>query len=474
MTQEQREGETHSLPHVERLPTSLTGIDAFRRLANLPHVLFLDSNNGFGSLGRYSFIAADPFEWIEQRNTKVDPFGKLKQRLRAFHSATRIDLPPFQGGLAGLFGYELAQTLERLPAPRITDLPIPSLAVGLYDVVLAFDHLQNNAWLISQGFPETQTAARQRKASQRSRQFLNWLENPPQRLQISKEAVSISTAPQFDVGLGEITSNFSATDYQRMIERAVDYIYAGDVFQVNLSQRLLCSAKSDSLTLYLKLRRQNPAPYAGYFDLGEWQICSSSPECFLKVRDSKAETRPIKGTRGRFPLPEADLFTGDELKLSEKDRAENVMIVDLMRNDFSRVCQPDSVQVTQLCHVETYAHVKHLVSTVRGKLSPEATPLDLLRACFPGGSITGAPKIRAMEIIAELEPTARGAYCGSLGYVGFDGQMDSSILIRTITAGNGWWQIPVGGGIVAQSDPQQEYRETWHKAQGMISAILAK
>ncbi len=212
---------------------------------------------------------------------------------------------------------------------------------------------------------------------------------------------------------------------------------------------------------------------AGYLDAGEFQILSASPERFVSVRDGAVETRPIKGTRARIDRPEADLFAGDELRLSEKDRAENVMIVDLLRNDLSRVCTDDSVQVTQLCGVEVFAYVQHLVSTVRGKLAPDQTAVDLLRAVFPGGSITGAPKIRAMEIITELEPTARGAYCGALGYLGFDGVMDTSILIRTITAGRGWWQLPVGGGIVAQSDPAAEYEETWHKAAGLLHAVKA-
>ena len=269
-----------------------------------------------------------------------------------------------------------------------------------------------------------------------------------------------------------ITSNFSADAYRAMIRRGVDYVHAGDIFQANLSQRLLHAATTSSIDLYLRLRDRNPAPYAGYLDLGDTQICSASPECFLTVRDRHVETRPIKGTRGRSHLPEADLFAGDELSASEKDRAENVMIVDLMRNDLSRVCTADSVHVAQLCRLETYAFVKHLVSVVRGELKPEATVVDLLRASFPGGSITGAPKVRAMEIIAELEPTARGAYCGSLAYLGFDGSMDASILIRTITAQGGWWQLPVGGGIVAQSDPDDEYRETWHKARGMLKAVL--
>jgi para-aminobenzoate synthetase component 1 len=268
-----------------------------------------------------------------------------------------------------------------------------------------------------------------------------------------------------------LTSNFPRQGYLRAVERVIDYIRAGDVFQVNLSQRLLCPAVDDAAALYLRLRRRNPAPFAGYLDLGGFQVVSASPERFLTVRGDEVETRPIKGTRRRTFPPEDDRAAGDELRRSEKDRAENVMIVDLLRNDLSRVCRPESVYVSQLCAVEAYSYVVHLVSAVRGRLRPGSGPLELIGAAFPGGSITGAPKVRAMEIIAELEPTARGAYCGALGYIGFDGSMDLNILIRTITAGRGWWQLPVGGGIVAQSDPQREYEETWHKAEGLLRAL---
>ena len=222
---------------------------------------------------------------------------------------------------------------------------------------------------------------------------------------------------------------------------------------------------------YLRLRQCNPAPFAGYLDTGSVQIVSASPERFLQVQQGRVEARPIKGTRPRNPLAEADLFSGDELQQSEKDRSENVMIVDLLRNDLARVCTPESVRVTQLCEVERFAYVQHLVSAIEGSLASDHHPLDLIRATFPGGSITGAPKVRAMQIISELEPNARGAYCGSLGYIGYDGTMDLNILIRTITVAGGWWQMPVGGGIVAQSDPLSEYEETWHKAEGLLKAL---
>jgi para-aminobenzoate synthetase component 1 len=279
-------------------------------------------------------------------------------------------------------------------------------------------------------------------------------------------------ATLFEVpGRTGLTSNFSAEGYRAAVQRAIDYVYAGDIFQVNLSQRLLYPADGNALSLYLRLRQCNPAPFAGWFDLGDAQIVSASPERFLSVRDGRVEARPIKGTRRRTAWAEADLFAGDDLMQSEKDCAENVMIVDLLRNDLSRACEADSVEVTQLCGLETYQFVQHLVSAVEGKLAAGKTAIDIVRAAFPGGSITGAPKIRAMEIIAELEPTARGAYCGSLGYFGFDGSMDLSILIRTITAARGWWQFPVGGGIVAQSSPEREYEETWHKAEGLLRAL---
>jgi para-aminobenzoate synthetase component 1 len=268
-----------------------------------------------------------------------------------------------------------------------------------------------------------------------------------------------------------LTSNFSQDAYLRVVERAIRYILAGDLFQVNLSQRLSYPAHDDAITLYLRLRERNPATFAAYFDAGRFQVASASPERFLNVRDGLVETRPIKGTRPRGDSQASDEQIAAELLASEKDRAENVMIVDLLRNDLSRVCEPESVRVRELCRLERYAAVQHLVSVVQGQLRQPQGPLDLLKVAFPGGSVTGAPKVRAMEIITELEPTARGPYCGALGYIGFDGSMDSSILIRTITAAGGYWQFPVGGGIVAQSDPAREYEETWHKAEGLLRAI---
>jgi para-aminobenzoate synthetase component 1 len=486
--------ELAELPDVERV---------FLALAERPHCIFIDSARQQAELGRYSFLTVDPFDFLQLSVDEAIALGSKKEtvftmldgRLAPFATETMPGLPPFQGGLAGLFDYDLNRTLERIPAARHDEFSVPGLAVGLYDVVLAIDHLEKKAWIVSQGWPERDPARRKRRAEQRLKQFKGSGFRAPGSAPVATatrprragrpgfsgraagvseldNVLSESLAPQFPVLSGtELTSNFSRTEYLKTVERAIEYIRAGDIFQVNLAQRLLHPARDDSPSLYLRMRQRNPAPFAAYFDLGGYQIVSASPERFLNARNRRVEARPIKGTRRRSAWPEADLFAGDELLQSEKDRAENVMIVDLLRNDLSRVCRPESVQVSELCRLESYEFVQHLVSVVQAELRPEHGPFDLLEAAFPGGSITGAPKVRAMEIIAELEPTARGPYCGCLGYVGFDGTMDTSILIRTITAGRGWWQLPVGGGIVAQSDPLREYEETWHKAEGMLRAL---
>ncbi len=455
----------------------------FLRLASQPHCLFLDSAMRLENLGRYSFVCADPFRYVElkpRQKNEFDVLDAIWQEVTADEKIETIDqLPPFQGGVAGLFSYDLGYSLESLPPPRQDEFEVPSLAVGFYDVVVAFDHHQQRAWIISQGLPETEPIARANRALERAAYFQQILSSPvppgphtgeARRSEVAGNLTLPDLATQFEIR-GNLTSNFSREQYLEAVQKCIDYIHAGDVFQVNLSQRLLHPATTDSVDLYMRLRHRNPATFAGYFATDEFEIVSASPERFLQVRDSVVEARPIKGTRARILMPEADLYAAEELRQSEKERAENVMIVDLLRNDISPVCEPDSIYVSDLCRLEVYQFVQHLVSVVEGRLRSDKTPLELIRQAFPGGSITGAPKVRAMEIIAELEPTARGPYCGSLGYVGFDGTMDLSVLIRTITAGKGWWQFPVGGGIVAQSDPLREYAETWEKATGMLRAL---
>jgi para-aminobenzoate synthetase component 1 len=288
---------------------------------------------------------------------------------------------------------------------------------------------------------------------------------------VEGERASPIETPQFAAEHAALTSNFTRARYLATIGRAIEYIHAGDCFQVNIAQRLMTPARVPPLDLYGKLRARNPAPFAGYFDLGDHVVMSASPERFLRVDHGAVETRPIKGTRPRSRTPEEDRHSADELRASAKDRAENIMIVDLLRNDLGRVCEYGSIRVDALCRLESYEFVHHLVSAVRGQLREGLGPTDLLRAAFPGGSVTGAPKIRAMEIIAELEQTARGPYCGSLGWIGFDGSMDTNLLIRTFVQSQGWLHFSVGGGIVADSRPELEYAETWHKAEGLLRAL---
>ncbi len=408
-----------TLPLVVPLAAGTGAEQAFRRLAAQPWCLFLDSARRDPVLGRYSFVTADPFETLLVPADGTDALTQLAQRLNRYRAEPVAGLPPFQGGAAGVWAYDLHRSLEQIEPARWDEFALPALAIGLYDVVVAFDHASSEAWIISQGFPELEPTARRRRTAERIAQFQSWLAAPPPVLDAIRVQETIPLerlAPQTAVeGPAGLTSNFSRAAYLAAVERAIEYIRAGDIFQVNLAQRLLYPAAGSTADLYLRLRNRNPAPFAAYFDCGCYQLASASPERYLQLADGEVETRPIKGTRQRTRRPEADLFAGDELEQSEKDRAENVMIVDLLRNDLARVCRPDSVQVTQLCRLESYELVQHLVSAVCGTLRPGVGPLDLLRATFPGGSITGAPKVRAMEIIAELEPTARGPYCGGAG-----------------------------------------------------------
>lgn len=451
-----------------------------KQFSDLESLILFDSRTNQNSLGRYSFLTADPsflFQ-IQKIQYGEDPFRKIRAHLDQFRVKTIPGLPPFQGGCAGYLGYELGNAWEKYSSDSFNEFEMPDLVLGIYDWVIALDYQEEKAWVISQGFPETEESKRKARARDRLefvKKRIHASESSLKNELLKENGEKISAdqlAPQWAVSEMEgLTSDISREDYLEKVERVIEYILAGDIFQANLSQRLLFPLKEQYQDLYLRLRKCNPAPFAGYFAHDDWAILSASPERFLEVDDRKVTTRPIKGTRHRRTGPEADLFTRDELRESIKDRAENVMIVDLLRNDLSRVCSPHTVSVPELCRVESYETVQHLVSEVCGTLRPDQTIWDLFQAAFPGGSITGAPKVRAMEIISELEPTVRGPYCGSLMYHGFDGRMDSNILIRTFTCRKGWVQCPVGGGITAKSDPQDEYQETMDKAEGMLRAL---
>jgi para-aminobenzoate synthetase component I len=448
----------------------LEPVAAYAALAHLPAPALLESARPDPRLGRFSYLGADPFLLLTSKNGRItlgertftgDPFAVLQRLLRSFPLEARPELPPFQGGAIGYLGYDLCHHLERLPYPAADDMAFPDLAMGLYDVVLAFDHAARRAFLLSSGYPETTPharMARQRARLDQFRQLLARVAEPP---------------PEPVTGETSIQSNFTRPDYEAVVARTVEYILAGDIFQANISQRFRAELPDglDAIALYRRLRRRNAAPFAALLDYGETAIVSASPERFLRLEGREVETRPIKGTRPRGATPQEDARLSAELLASEKDRAENVMIVDLLRNDLSRVCRDHTVLTPELCVLESFATVHHLVSTVTGELVADADAVDLLRATFPGGSITGAPKIRAMEIIAELEPTRRGPYCGSIGWLGFDGAMDTSITIRTYGLKGRTVTFQAGGGITADSDPAAEYEETLTKAKALIAAL---
>ncbi|MFT3882260.1 MAG: aminodeoxychorismate synthase component I [Gemmatales bacterium] len=463
-------------PVVVPLPGSMKPWDCFTRLAHLPYVLFLDSASQHPELGRYSYLTADPFEvYVARGPSEVRAtLAKLKEQWLHWRKPSDPKLPPFQGGLAGLWGYGIHRALEQIPETTWNDFDTPDLVLGWYDWVIAFDHIKNEAVLISQGFPESQACEQSDQAEIRADRILKLLKREPVEKRAASSILSRENlAPSYPLpGHSGVMSNFTPNGFRHAIQRGINYTHAGDCFQVNLAQRLLVPFHESPIKLYERLRQQSPAQCAGYFDLGDYVVASSSPERFIQIDAAgNMETRPIKGTRPRGNNIDEDQHLIRELEKSAKDRAENVMIVDLLRNDLGRVAEFGSITVLEICKIESNASVHHLVSVVKAQIRQGLTPLDVLQATLPGGSVTGAPKVRAMEIIAELEPTARGAYCGCLGYVSFSGAMDTNILIRTFTLGRGWAQFPVGGGIVADSNPDAEYAETLDKARGMLAAL---
>jgi para-aminobenzoate synthetase component 1 len=479
-------------PLVEELLPAPDPLDSCARCADLPFLLFLDSASDPSHLGRHSFLAADPPTAVRAKGrlaqelvdggwmrVAADPLAHARALLAPHAQAPIAGLPPFQGGVAGYVGYDWGATLERVPRARYDDLAVPDVLLGLYDWVIAWDHPAGRAWLISTGLPDT-GAARSRRAARRLAFVRERLARSPPtrsgevaRRRPARFEHAAPAAPSYPVpDAPGVRSNFPRAGYLDAVARVIEYIRAGDIFQANLSQRLEAPLDGTPLQLYRRLRACNPAPFAAFLDCGGLAVASSSPERFLRVAPGgQVETRPIKGTRPRGLGPEHDAALALALAESEKDRAENVMIVDLLRNDLSRVCRPGTVRVPELFALEQYATVHHLVSTVVGELEPEHDAVDLLRAAFPGGSITGAPKVRAMQIIAELEPTQRAVYCGAIGYLSTSGALDTSIVIRTCLVRGRDVYFQVGGGIVADSDPEQEYRETLDKARGLIAAL---
>ena len=439
-------------------------------LADLPHAFLLHSALP-SARARWSFFGADPFAWY--RGERYDDAVALWRRLAAQeHGAPGAPTPPapFTGGAVGAWAYDFGRRLERLPVRARDDLALPDFVLGFYDVVGAIDHDTGANWLFSSGLPLAGTE-RAVRAEERLEAFARRI-----------EAAVPPNAPGAAWALSEPVSTFEHAGYMAAVERVKDHIRRGDIFQANLSQRWTArvappagadgtSTAALGRALFGALARRSPAPHAAYLDAGDHAVVSASPERFLELRGSRVETRPIKGTRPRGRTPSEDAALRRELAASAKDRAENVMIVDVLRNDLGRVCAAGSVRTTGLCELEAFPQVFHLTSTVTGELGPKLDAIDLLHACFPGGSITGAPKIRAMEIIESLEPVRRHLYTGAIGYLDWSGDADWNIAIRTALVTPGAIHFAAGGGITSDSDPEAEYAETLHKAAGLRTAL---
>ena len=438
---------------------------AFQSFVGEPGAVFLDSAANLGGRGRFSYIAADPaVTLVSAADDGADPFARLAESvLGRVTLRPAPELPPFQGGAIGYLAYEAGRHLERLPSAAETGVGLAEMYFGIYDTLLAYDHEQGRCWAVALDLP-AMFGARPRQPAQARLAAL-----------VERVAASPPLAPVEWATAGQWRAEVPRQRFEAMVARAVEYIHAGDILQANITQRFLGRMPA-GLTPWMLCRRArtvSPNPYGAYVECGDGRvIASASPEMFLRL-DSKGGvvTRPIKGTRPRGNGAAEDARLAGELLASIKDRAENLMIVDLMRNDLARACRIGSVKVNELFGLESFANVHHLVSEIEGRLETGLGPIDLLRATFPGGSITGAPKVRAMEIIRELEPARRGPYCGTIAWIGFDGAMESSIVIRTLVIDGDDVVMQAGGGIVADSEPAAEYLESLDKAAALLSAL---
>lgn len=464
---------------IDELPITFSPENIFERIQREPFSFFLDSGTDKDKLGRYSFMGYRPFLILRSKGEEIviikgkesyhktgNPFMILDEISKTYKIKTDLTLLPFFGGGVGYLSYDLCHFVEKLPRSVDDDLNLPDCYFCFYDTLLGYDHQKEKWYLCRSDFGERDD----RPTKESIIELLGQNEYG-----LSRERADNDSSQSISFGKNKqaikLKSNFSKKDYLRAINKAKQYIYAGDIYQVNLSQRFHTKINVTPYQLYKKLRKINPAPFACYLNFQDLAIVSSSPERFLKVVGDKVQTRPIKGTRPRGKNKIDDKKFREELLASEKDHAELNMIVDLERNDLGRVCDYGTVEVTEHATLETYATVFHLVSTIEGRLLSKYNNIDLIRACFPGGSITGAPKIRSMEIIDELEPTARNIYTGSVGYLGFNDNIDLNIAIRTIVVKDDDAYFQVGGGIVADSHPEEEYKETLDKARALIESF---
>ena len=456
----------------------VTPASAFVKIARGPYSFLLESTRGTESTGRYSFVGTDPFLVLRAKGTRIetlehgihrvfegDPLEVLQRYLRDLAIPSPADIPPFYGGAVGLFSYDLARRIEVLPSLALDDLNCPDLAVMFVDTLIAFDHQEKRAVLVF-------TPAGDRIATTDRTTLMK--EGLAKIDRLEKDLWRPSAGAAHREGPAHFArpvSNMTKEHYVSMVRRCKDYIAAGDIYQANLSQRFSVPFHGDPWMLYRILSEINPSPFAAFLQLDDLCLISASPERLIRLNKGLLETRPIAGTRPRGDSPEEDSGMICELLSNEKECAEHLMLVDLERNDLGKVCRYGSVHVDEFMVTERYSHVIHIVSNIRGDILPEKTALDAFRAVFPGGTVTGVPKIRCLQIIEELEPVTRGPYTGSLGYVSFGGEMDMNIIIRTFVIKNGRAHIQVGGGIVADSNPDREYEETLFKAEALLKAL---
>lgn len=449
----------------------------YRRIYNYPYSFILDSPAGSMEKARYSFLGCDPCLIMKAKGRRIEviqggerdafignPFKTLNALLKRYNMPKSESFHlPLQGGAVGYLGYDLKDFLEKLPNNVTDDLKLPDLVWGFYDVILIVDNRLREGYIVSTGLPENDEKKRSVRAEERLEMF---------KKIISTEEVIERSMPEVQTVSDEmIKSNFTRQRYIGAVKRALQYIAEGDIYQINLSQRFSTPLVHHPLDIYEKLRSINPAPMGGFFNFDDLHILSNSPERFMRINDGVVETCPIKGTMERGKNLDEDRRMIQKLKDSPKENAEHLMIVDLERNDLGKVCKFGSVKVKELGTIKTYSTLHHMVSRIEGQIKEDLDTVEIIEALFPGGSITGAPKVRAMEIIDELEPTVRGIYTGAIGYIDFEGNADFNIPIRTAVVHDGFIHYQSGGGIVADSDPEKEYDETLLKAKAFFDAM---
>lgn len=473
----------HDLVPVYRrlVSDTMTPVSAFHRLDDGGSACLFESVIGGEKVGRYSFLAAGPYRQLLARGTRVteiagesvreteaaDPLEMLRDRLREVRAADVPGLPPFAGGAVGFVGYDVVRYIEHLPHAPQDDRQLPDMAFGFYDRMVVFDQVNKTMFVIATAHVQRHAgdaASAYRDAQRTVDAMVDRLATPSDGLCCS----DIATDGEPSVAY---RSNFPAEPFQDAVRRCVEYIRAGDVFQVVISQRLELTIQADPFEVYRTLRIVNPSPFMFFLRTPGVTLVGSSPEIMCRVVDGKVTVRPLAGTRRRGATEEDDRRLADELLADPKERAEHAMLVDLGRNDVGRVAQYGSVELTDVMVIERYSHVMHITSNVTGMLRPDCDAFDALRACLPAGTVSGAPKVRAMEIIDELEPHRRGPYAGAVGYIDYRGNMDTCIALRTIVIQGDRAYVQAGAGIVADSVPELEYQETLNKARGLLKAI---